>query len=74
MANRAIEIDQVRSGRPEEEDVRLYDVVLRKDDVDRSADREAPKRLYVVIEPLDEAICTRWCLGMGAGTTYTSPS
>jgi hypothetical protein len=30
VPNRPIEIDQVRSGRPEEEDVRLYDVVLRK--------------------------------------------
>ena len=44
VPNRPIEIDQVRSGRPEEEDVRLYDVVLGEDDVGRSADREEPDR------------------------------
>jgi hypothetical protein len=67
VPNRPIEIDQVRSGRPEEEDVRLYDVVLRKDDVDRSADREARKRLYVVIEPLNEADLHALVPGHGCG-------
>jgi hypothetical protein len=54
-------------GRPEEEDLRLYDVVLRKHDVDRSADREAPKTLYVVIEPLDEADLHALVPGHGCG-------